>query len=126
MAKDILERSRRNNEAADLTGLLLFSSGSFMQALEGPHDALQAAFERIEKDPRHHGLITLLDREVPARAFPDWSMGWQHLSPEDPLADQVKTVTTLQDLPRTGGVRDAGVEILITSFLSTNARPIMP
>jgi hypothetical protein len=36
----LLEVSRRNNEKAEITGLLLYSSGNFMQTLEGPEKAV--------------------------------------------------------------------------------------
>lgn len=72
----ILEASRRNNQIADLTGALIFSSGHFGQVLEGTQSALESAFERIQQD-RRHGNVTLLRFEPTAsRAFADWAMAY--------------------------------------------------
>lgn len=78
----ILEVSRRNNTASNVTGMLLYHKGSFMQVLEGPEEAVRQAHERIARDPRHNGLITLLERPVAERQFGEWSMGFRDL--EDP------------------------------------------
>ena len=53
---DIVRVAYARNAAAGLTGALLFLDGWFVQALEGPAEALAAAFERIRRDPRHGGL----------------------------------------------------------------------
>ncbi len=71
----LLEGSRRNNEAAGLSGMLLYSSQSFLQVLEGDPAALAATYARIETDDRHSNLRLLLDAEVAAPLFPDWTMG---------------------------------------------------
>lgn len=75
----ILASSRRNNNAADLTGMLLFAEGSFMQALEGPAPAVRETFERISRDPRHRSVQILYEGKTDARQFPDWRMGYRLL-----------------------------------------------
>ncbi|GAB5537041.1 MAG: BLUF domain-containing protein [Rubricoccaceae bacterium] len=83
---DILRVSRRNNEAVGVTGALLHSGGNIMQVLEGPGEAVDAVYARVCADRRHHSAITLLDRSVDGRVFPDWSMGFVNpdvLSDED-------------------------------------------
>ncbi|MEM7508207.1 MAG: BLUF domain-containing protein [Pseudomonadota bacterium] len=125
-APELLDRARRKNAVNGLTGVLIFSNGSFLQALEGPEDVVQATFDAIAKDPRHHSVIILLDHEVETRSFPDWWMGWQHLSPKDPLAAQIRKVAGLEDMHLETKALDPSVKILIDSFLATNARPIGP
>jgi hypothetical protein len=71
----ILKVSRHNNEASDITGLLLYLDGSFLQVLEGDTDAIDRTYARIRQDKRHWGARLLLDQDVP-RAFSDWSMGF--------------------------------------------------
>jgi hypothetical protein len=73
---------RPKNHALGLTGLLLYRGGNIMQALEGPDEAVDSTFETISRDPRHHGVITLLREPISERAFPDWSMGFRDLGPE--------------------------------------------
>lgn len=85
----ILTASRRNNAPAALTGALLFANGNFAQALEGPRALVEARFERIQGDPRHHDVTVLEFSPVATREFPDWSMAFAGDPAEqaqDPLA----------------------------------------
>lgn len=80
--QSILAASRRNNASAGVTGALLFNAGCFGQVLEGPRRAVEATFERIQRDPRH-GDVSLLAFEPAERAFPSWSMGFVGSKPGD-------------------------------------------
>lgn len=70
----ILRVASANNARDDVTGALLFSSSVFLQALEGPLPALEAAFERICRDPSHYELEIIEYGAVTERAFGSWSM----------------------------------------------------
>ena len=48
--RHILETSRTNNRRAAVTGALMFNRTYFAQVLEGPRDAVEATFERIQQD----------------------------------------------------------------------------
>lgn len=74
-----LEKFRANNVRRGVTGMLLHMDGNFMQAIEGPRDVLLSLEKTIAADPRHHGFITLVSREVPEREFEGWSMGFRNL-----------------------------------------------
>jgi hypothetical protein len=78
----LLEKSRTNNTRLELTGLLLYKDGQFMQALEGPDDAVQALYAVIERDPRHRNVRALVREQIAERQFPDWSMGFRTLTDE--------------------------------------------
>ena len=80
---ELLARSRQNNEAAGLTGMLLYKEGSFMQVLEGEERAVLATHARIERDRRHRGLITLLKEPIAGRRFPEWSMALRELDSDE-------------------------------------------
>lgn len=81
--EEILTKSRRNNPPLGVTGMLLSYEGVLIQALEGPEEAVGALYERIAKDPRHHRITVLLEEYIPERNFPDWSMGFHHLSRDE-------------------------------------------
>jgi hypothetical protein len=81
---DILTASRHNNALMGITGLLLFIDGGFLQMLEGEERAVRELYGRIAADPRHINPQLMLDREVPVRAFPEWSMGFERPSMDDP------------------------------------------
>jgi hypothetical protein len=80
---DILESSRLNNARDDIGGMLVYHDGSFLQILEGPPEAVDAAYTRIKGDPRHSNIIPLLRKKVDQRSFPEWSMGFAHPSRHD-------------------------------------------
>jgi hypothetical protein len=80
----ILTASRRNNAMMGITGLLLYIDGGFLQMLEGEERALRELHTRISTDRRHWDLRLMLDREVGARAFPGWSMGFERPCMDDP------------------------------------------
>lgn len=72
----ILAASRRNNAAAGVTGALIFNSGVFAQVLEGPRRAVEATFERIQRDDRHGAVQVLAFEPVDQRRFAGWSMAF--------------------------------------------------
>jgi FAD-dependent sensor of blue light len=75
----LLEKARANNERTGISGMLLYKDGDFMQALEGPEEAVHRLSARIAGDPRHTNVKKLLEAPITAREFPDWSMGFQNL-----------------------------------------------
>jgi hypothetical protein len=75
----LLNTSRKNNAPLGITGLLLNKEGNFMQILEGPERAVRELAAKISKDPRHRGIITLLESYSEQRQFADWKMGFKNL-----------------------------------------------
>lgn len=98
--KALLAQSRENNQRLGLTGMLLYKDGNFMQLLEGPEDTVMALYARIERDPRHRGVLIVLKREVEERAFPDWSMGFKNLG--DAALQQMPGYSPFLNEPLTG------------------------
>lgn len=66
--------SQARNRNLDITGLLLFDGGYFMQTLEGPRDAVAEVFRDILKDPRHSAISPFAVRFITDRKFPAWAM----------------------------------------------------
>lgn len=79
---DILKVSRDNNTRDDITGMLLYKDGRFMQLLEGSETSVCAAYGRIARDARHRDATILLEGATDERDFVDWSMGFQALDAE--------------------------------------------
>jgi hypothetical protein len=85
----LLDASRRRNTADGITGLLLyryseeFEGGYFIQAIEGPEDALSDLWRRISSDRRHHTIVTLSSGTETERMFPEWSMGFKNVDAQD-------------------------------------------
>jgi hypothetical protein len=96
---ELLEVSRRNNAKAEITGMLLYKDGNFMQFLEGPKENVCSLLERIKEDPRHRGMIVLMQAEHEARDFSDWSMGFKTL--DDDELPSLPGYSDFLDLPLT-------------------------
>ena len=78
---ELLRKSRRANEAAGISGLLLYRDGNFMQVLEGEPAAVQQTFRKIESDARHRGILVLLQQDdLTNRQFEGWSMAFRDLT----------------------------------------------
>ena len=75
----ILDVARRVNKDNDITGLLLYQDGNFLQVLEGSEAAVRATFARIAEDGRHRDVAVMFSEPVEDRLFSDWSMGFQSL-----------------------------------------------
>ena len=76
---DILKVSRENNSSKDITGLLLYKGGNFMQALEGPDEVVLALYEKIKLDARHKDVSIISSEQIQARQFPAWEMAFTNL-----------------------------------------------
>jgi hypothetical protein len=76
---DILKKSHENNKAGNVTGMLLYKGGNFMQVLEGPDDVVNAIFEKVKKDPRHKDVMVISREQIQTRQFPSWEMAFQNL-----------------------------------------------
>ena len=71
----ILRQSKGNNPALGITGLLCYSGGLFIQALEGGRQAVNQLYLKIATDPRHGDVVLLSYDEIGERRFAGWSMG---------------------------------------------------
>lgn len=72
--RELKRVSTRNNAALDVSGLLLYRAGRFMQLLEGPELFVATIFGRISRDPRHHYITKLSHDYIEHRTFGEWNM----------------------------------------------------
>ena len=96
---NLLETSRRNNALTGISGLLLYKDGNFMQVIEGAEAEIHKLHEKISHDPRHGGLITLTEKVIQRRQFPEWKMGFKNLS--DPSVRTVPGYSEFLNVPLT-------------------------
>ncbi len=76
---ELMAKARQNNAEHNITGMLLYKDGNFLQVLEGPKDEVERTFHRIRRDRRHQDVLVLLEEERTHRTFPDWSMAFYDL-----------------------------------------------
>lgn len=80
----ILRKSKAENSANGITGVLCFSGGIFLQLLEGGRQQVNTLYNRIAADSRHRDVVLLSYEEIGERRFAGWSMGQVNLSRLNP------------------------------------------
>ena len=78
----LLDDSRARNQAAGITGMMIYHEREFMQLLEGERSVIEALYERIEADPRHQQVYRLWEGPIATRNFDDWIMAFVTLNDE--------------------------------------------
>ena len=76
----ILAKSRANNTACGITGILCHGQDVFLQALEGGRSTVNELYGRIQRDPRHKEITLLHFEEIEERLFGGWTMGQVNLT----------------------------------------------
>lgn len=76
----VLLEARAFNEEAGVTGLLVYAQQRFLQAMEGPPAAVEAAFAQAESSSKHR-LLRQTRSTIAERRFPDWTMGFNEAAP---------------------------------------------
>ena len=76
---NIVKVAQQENAKHDITGVLFFQDGKFMQVIEGPEAKLRQLMHNIEADPRHDDIEYVIDTKVDFRGFSKWNMDSFHL-----------------------------------------------
>tara|TARA_R110002072_G_scaffold41085_3_gene115800 strand:- start:37416 stop:37820 length:405 start_codon:yes stop_codon:yes gene_type:complete len=76
----LLVTCRTKNMRNEITGMLIYFDGTFVQFLEGPKENIDPLFDIISKDKRHQDVILLIDGVSSKREFEDWSMAFKKLT----------------------------------------------
>lgn len=84
----LLHQAKTNNATRDVSGILIYNDGNFIQYLEGPESTLHELFDKIKGDPRHTSVTRLDFAKIDARVFGDWWMGFRRLTGQD--VDHIK------------------------------------
>lgn len=113
--EDLLRQARKNNDTDGITGVLLYCKGTFMQYVEGPPPAIDALWERLARDRRHHGVIELFDEPRAERIFDGWSMAFRTAD-----AGQIDALVQLAGQPEPASRRSATIISVLRSFWRDN------
>lgn len=117
----ILSKAQVNNARNGITGILLHSDGNILQLIEGQKDAVDQLFSKIEQDERHCKLLVLYRRNVAARDFPNFKMGFRSTSPES-LAMEFPAYTDIVVNRRLPTETMEGLSKRVATFLRVFAR----
>jgi len=75
----LLETAHENNAKRNITGMLVYGNGDFLQVIEGEEDQINTLFEIIKQDHRHTDITLIAKTHITQRTFTDWKMGFVHL-----------------------------------------------
>jgi hypothetical protein len=78
---DLLHQVRIANAKQEITGMLLYIRGSFLQVLEGQPEIVDAVFSKILIDKRTTQVRSIARDSIPERAFEGWTMMHKTLDP---------------------------------------------
>lgn len=70
----LVGKARARNRSLDVTGMLLFENGCFLQTLEGPPVAVAELWSSIQRDARHKQIEVLSEHMAATRLFSDWDL----------------------------------------------------
>ena len=82
----LLAQCDRNNPVEGLSGLLLADPTSYLQALEGPGDAVARRLALIRTDRRHSHVAIIAEGAIVTRQFGHWSMTYRDQGAMSPQA----------------------------------------
>jgi hypothetical protein len=109
----LLEQSRTYNAQEQITGLLLYNDGQFVQLVEGPEAVVRSLYAQIRADPRHTQVVTLSEGPAPQRWFADWHMAFGHL--DAPALHHVLGAVATRTLPPVP-IKDPHLQTLLHAF----------
>ena len=72
--QNILNSSRKYNKINEISGVLIYRDGYFLQLLEGNEELVLETLSRIVRDRRQHHLQTIIEATSNQRIFEAWSM----------------------------------------------------
>jgi len=79
---DLLTKARQNNSKLDITGMLIYTGGHFIQVLEGKEYVVKKLYDTIRKDKRHKDTIVIYESELAERQFGNREMDFRVLHNE--------------------------------------------
>jgi hypothetical protein len=67
--ENLFSNSKNQNSSKNVTGLLLYNDGTFVQVLEGESSVVHSLFSKIENDGRHNQITIMMNRQIDKRLF---------------------------------------------------------
>jgi hypothetical protein len=74
---NILRKASGFNTSHNITGLLIYKGGVFVQLLEGSKVEIESLIEKIATDKRHENLKVIYEGTSKSRIFNDWTMAYR-------------------------------------------------
>lgn len=113
----LLSESREKNIKNNITGVLLYIDGDFLQVIEGPKKVIFELFELIKKDERHTEILTVINKKIKEKHFIEWNMGFAYTDYE-----KLRTLSGFENFDQKllSGINDEKALILINKFIDNH------
>jgi len=120
----IAEISIAKNQAAGITGVLLYLNGIFFQILEGESEIIDQLYVKIIKDQRHDSVLCLkTEQNIQQRLFPDWAMKTVNLEQQtEILLQPVKSL--LQTIVESHGILEQYTQPAVMRIIRSGINPL--
>lgn len=87
------------NTSMNITGILLFESGKFLQVLEGEESLLKNLFEKIETDSRHNNIFVILNKKSKRKIFANYASHFSIVKSKEELKSIESYLDQIEDAP---------------------------
>ncbi len=74
--KEMYSKAKANNSKNNISGILIYHNGNYLQVLEGTHKDVDQTYIRISKDSRHKNIIKVINSDTEYRIFEDYNFGF--------------------------------------------------
>ena len=74
--KTLYSKAKKNNLDYNITGILIYHNGNFLQVLEGLEKDVDCTYKRISLDSRHGNILKVINIEIEQRIFEDYNFGF--------------------------------------------------
>jgi len=75
------------NLKKNITGILTYKDGTFLQLLEGNNHEISTLFEKICKDNRHNNITKMIDRPIDYSIFQEYRTGFTSVFRDNQIED---------------------------------------
>ncbi|WP_309608789.1 BLUF domain-containing protein [Flavobacterium sp.] len=117
----LLRNAKIKNRKNNITGLLLYIDGDFLQVIEGEKKDVLNLFELIKIDERNRSIITVFSDDVDKRQFPNWLMGFSQLTYHD-----LQKIDSFENITKTtlSNIDDKVAITFINTFVKSHRNQI--
>lgn len=110
---DLFDFVIKFNKDHNITGVLLYEDGFFLQVLEGETQLIKDLFQRIKRDQRHKDVLNILDRPIEKPIFKSYSTGFSILTEKKAIRD----LNTYLSYNYPGNEYPQNIQFLLEPFL---------
>ncbi|MCC5863366.1 MAG: BLUF domain-containing protein [Gammaproteobacteria bacterium] len=122
---ELLRKARTANSRSQISGVLFYHDGCFLQCLEGPTTSVNSLLHSIQRDGRHQSVTLLYDDpQARGRLFRQWAMGFFHMNAIEEISPPglLSNSDTVEELFSGAASTDPAAQLIAHFWRSNLAR----